>query len=119
MIKRNIGTLDLHLACDPGSSLTPCFLKIVTDLVNCHLGLDKSHIDTEEQSDQKSRVFLQVLYDNKGMDKIGISKILRSKEVISTVPQNFPDKVPLVCYRYTPTESSKLLNFRGESQAVS
>ena len=52
------------------------------------------------------------------MDKIGISKILRSKEVISTVPQNISDKVPLVCYRYTPTVSSKLLNFREESQAV-
>ena len=77
-----------------------------------------SHTDTKEQSDQKSRVFLQVLYDNEGMDKIGISKILRSKEVISTVPQNFPDKVPLVCYRYTPTVSSILLNFREESQAV-
>ena len=71
-------------------------LKIVKDLVNFRLGLGMSHIDTKEQSDQKSRVFLQVRYDNKGMDKIGISKILRSKEVISTVPHNFPDKVPLV-----------------------
>ena len=118
LTKRNIGALDLYLASDPGSSLTPCLLKIVKDLVNFRLGLGMSHIDTKEQSDQKSRVFLQVLYDNKGMDKIGISKILRSKEVISTVPQNFPDKVPLVCYRYTPTVSSKLLNFREESQAV-
>ena len=52
------------------------------------------------------------------MDKIGISKILRSKEVISTVPQNFLDKVPLVYYRYTPTVSTKLLSFKEKSQAV-
>ena len=53
------------------------------------------------------------------MDGIGISKILCSREVISTAPQNFPDKIPLVCYHYTPTVSSKLLNFSEESQAVS
>ena len=52
------------------------------------------------------------------MDKIGISKILRSREMISTVPQNFPDEVAVVCYCYTPTVSSKLLNFGEESQAV-
>ena len=52
------------------------------------------------------------------MDKIGIFKILRSREVVSTVQQNFPDKVLLVCYRYTPTVSSELLNFREKSQAV-
>ena len=52
------------------------------------------------------------------MDKIGNSQILHSREVISTVPQNFQDKAPLVCYHYTPTVSSKLLNFRKESQAV-
>ena len=118
LTKHNIGALDLYLTNDPGSSLTPCLLKIVKDLVNFRLGLGLSHIDTKERSDHKSKVFLQVLYNNKGMDEIGISKILRSKEVISTVPQNFPDKVPLVCYRYTPTVSSELSNFREESQAV-
>ena len=120
LTKQNIGALDLYLVGDLGSSLTPCLLKIVKDLVNFRLGLGMSHIDTKKkkQSDQKSRVFLQVLYDNKGMDKIDISKILRSREVISTVPQNFPDKIPMVCYRYTPTVSSKLLNFREEFQAV-
>ena len=94
LTKRNIGALDLYLASDPGSS--PCLLKIVKDLVNFRLGLGMSHIDTKEQSDHKTRVFLKVLYDNKGMDKIGISKILRSKEVISwyvttTLPQCLPN----------------------------
>ena len=105
LTKRNIGALDLYLASDPGSSLTPCLLKIIKDLVNFCLGLGMSHINTKEQYNQKSSVFLPLLYDNKGMDKIGICKILRSKEVISTVPQNFPDTVPSVCYRYTPTVS--------------
>ena len=117
--KRNIGASDLYPASDQGSSLTHCLLKIVKDLDNFRLGLSMSHIDTKEQSNQKSRVFLQVLHDSKGMDKIGISKIWHLREVISTVPQNFPDKVPLACYRYTPTVSPKLLNFREESQAVS
>ena len=71
LTKCNIGALDLYLASDPGSSLTHCLLKIVKDLVNFRLGLGMSHIGTKEQSDHKSRVFLQVLYDNKGMDKIG------------------------------------------------
>ena len=95
LTKRNIGALDLYLASNLGSSLTLCLLKIVKDLVHFRLDLDISYIDTKEQPDQKSRVFLQVLYDNKGMDKIGISKILRSMVVISTVPQNFPENVSL------------------------
>ena len=77
LTQRNIGALDLYLASDPGSSLSPCLLKFVKDFVNFHLGLGMTHIDTKEQSDQKSRLFLQVLYDNKGMDKIDISKSLR------------------------------------------
>ena len=90
LTKRNIGTLDLYLAGDLSSSFTPCLLKIVKHLVNFRLGQGMSHIDTKEQSNQKSKVFLQLQYDNKGIDKIGISKILRSREVISAVPQNFP-----------------------------
>ena len=76
MTKRNNGALDFYLGSDPGSSLTPCLLQIVKDLVNFRLGLGMSHIDKKEHSDQKSRVFFQVLYDNKGVDKIGLSKIL-------------------------------------------
>ena len=117
LTKRNIDALDLYLANDLDSSLTSCHLNIVRGLVNFRLGQGMSHIDTKYQSNQKSRLFLQLLYENKGMDKVGISKFLRSRKVIYTVPQNFPDQVPLVCYRYTPTGSSKLLNFREESQA--
>ena len=38
LTKRNIGTLDLYLASYPDSSLTPCLLKIFTDIVNFRFG---------------------------------------------------------------------------------
>ena len=96
------------------NSLIPCLLKIVKDLVNsvwAWVCLTSTQKDNLTRNPGCSFKFFMTT-------KAWISKILRSKEVISTVPQNFPDKVPLVCYHNTPTVSPNLLNFREESQAV-
>ena len=69
-----IDALDLYLDSNLDGSLIPCSLNIVRDLVNLCLGLGMSHIDTKEQSNEKSKVFLQLLYGNKGTDKISIPR---------------------------------------------
>ena len=87
--------------------------------MNFRLGLGHSQSQPgQDKSNLKSKVFLQVLFDNKGIDAIGLSSILRSPEVVSTLPSDFSDKVPLVCYKYTPTVATKILNFRTESKKV-
>ena len=74
-------------------------LRVVRDLVNFHLGSGHSQsLLGQDKSNLKSKVSLQVLFDNKGIDAIGLSSILRSPEVVSTLPSHFSDKVPLVCY---------------------
>ena len=87
--------------------------------MNFRLGLGHSQSQQgQDKSNLKSKVYLQVLFDNKGIDAIGLSSILRSPEVVSTLPSDFSDKVPLVCYKYTPTVATKILNFRTESKKV-
>ena len=94
-------------------------LWVVWDLVNFRLGTGHSQSKPgQDKSYLKSKVFLQVLFDNKGIDAIGLSSILCSPEVVSTLPSDFSDKVPVVCYKYTSTVATKILNFRTESKKV-
>ena len=118
---RSLGSLDTYLAGDFITNASQGQLRVVKDLVNSRLELGHSQSQPgQDKSNLTSKVFLQVLFDNKGMDAIGLSSILRSPGVvsISTLPSDFSDKVPLVCYKYTPTVATKILNFRTESKKV-
>ena len=106
---RSLGSLDTYLPGDFTSSVPQVQVRVVRDLVIFPLGLGHSQSQPDQdKSDLKSKVFLQVLLDNKGIDAIGLSSILRSPEVVSTLSSDFSDKVPLVCYKYTPTVQLKL-----------
>ena len=117
--QRSLGSLDTFLAGNITTDISQGQLRIVRDLVNFRLGLGHSQSKPgDDKSNPKSKVFLQVLFENKGIDEVGLSGILRSPDVVSTLPSDFTDKVPLVCYRYTPTIATKILNFKVESKVV-
>ncbi len=113
--KENIGTLDTFLTNANSNIIIPQQFKIVRDLVNYRLGLGTTYVQTPGNN-RKSRVLLKLTYENKGLDKIGLAKILHSAEVVSTLPTTFLDKVPLICYRYKPSIAMQLFNFKEESQ---
>ena len=84
--------------------------------------LGKVHHPTNgKHTHPKSKVFLRVLLENKGIDEVGLPGVLRSAAVVSTLLLDFTDKVPLVCYQYTPRPhpiATKVVNFRVESKVV-
>ena len=117
--RRSLGSLDLYLDENRPTNISTNQLKIIRDLVNFQLGLGSSQSQPEQgTSTQKSKVFLQILFDNKGIDTIGLSSILHSAEVVSKLPSHISDRVPLVCYRYSPPVATKILNFRTESKMM-
>ena len=118
---RSLGSFDTYLALagDFTTNVSQGQLRVVRDLVNFRLGLGHSQSQPgQDKSNLKSKVLLQVFFDNKGIGAIRLSSILRSPEVVSTLPSDFSDKVPLVSYKYTPTVATKVLNFRTESKKV-
>ena len=116
---RSLGSLDPYLSGDFTNNVSQGQLRVVRDLVNFRLGLGHSQSQPgQDIFNLKSKVFLQVLFDNKAVDAIGLSGNLLSPEVVYTLSSDFSDKVPLVCYKYTPTVATKILNFRTESKKV-
>ena len=47
------------------------------------------------------RSYLNVLFHNKGMDKIDLPRILNNKRVMSAVPKHLSGPPPVVSYTYT------------------
>ena len=55
---------------------------------------------------------MNVLFHNKGMDMIHLSRILNSKRVMATVPSYLKGPPPVVSYTYTRTIAGKIFNNR-------
>ena len=55
---------------------------------------------------------MNVLFHNKGMDMIHLSRILNSKRVMATVPSYLKGPPPVVNYAYTRTVAGKIFNNR-------
>ena len=55
------------------------------------------------------RSYLNVLFHNKGMDKIDLPRILNSKRVMSAVPKHLRGPPPVLSYTYTKTMQVKYL----------
>ena len=87
---RSLGSIDTYLAGDFTTYVSQGQLRVVRDLGNFRLGFGHSPSQPgQDKSNLKSKVFLQVLFDNKGIDAIGRSSILRAPEVVSTLPSDF------------------------------
>ena len=64
------------------------------------------------------RSYLNVLFHNKGMDKIDLPRILNSKRVMSAVPKHLSGPPPVVGYTYTKTIAGKIFNPRKVAEQL-
>ena len=55
---------------------------------------------------------MNIMFHNKGMDMINLSRILNSKKVMMAVPKYLRDPPPIVSYTYTRTIAGKIFNNR-------
>ena len=55
---------------------------------------------------------MNVMFHNKGMDMINLSRILNSKKVMAAVPNYLRGPPPIVSYTYTTTIAGKIFNNR-------
>ena len=55
---------------------------------------------------------MNVMFHNKGMDMINLSRILNSKKVMMAVPKYLRGPPPIVSYTYTKTIAGKIFNNR-------
>ena len=55
---------------------------------------------------------MNVMFHNKGMDMINLSRILNSKKVMAAVPNYLRGPPPIVSYMYTRTIAGKIFNNR-------
>ena len=53
---------------------------------------------------------MNVMFHNKGMDMISLSRILNSKKVMAAVPNYLRGPPPIVSYTYTRTIAGKIFN---------
>ena len=77
---------------------------------------NKVHMGNKEvSSDNKmNRMYLNVLFHNKGIEMINIPGILHNRIVSRTVPDFIENQeAPTVSYTYTKTISSKIFNFKN------
>ena len=56
--------------------------------------------------------YMNVMFHNKGMDMINLSRILNSKKVMAAVPNYLRGPPPIVSYTYTTTIAGKIFNNR-------
>ena len=58
------------------------------------------------------RLYVNVLFHNKGMDKINLPIKLNSNRVMSVVPEHLSGPPPVVSYTYTKTITGKIFNHK-------
>ena len=59
---------------------------------------------------------MNVMFHNKGMDMINLTRILNSKKVMVAVPNYLRGPPPIVSYTYTRTIAGKIFNNRKVAQ---
>ena len=75
----------------------------------------RNKVHMEVSSDNKmNRMYLDVLFHNKGIEMLNIPGILHNRIVSRTVPDFVENQeAPTVSYTYTKTISSKIFNFKN------
>ena len=84
-------------------------LRIVYDLLSRKL--QPPHLETTDSKEKK--MFMTLLFHNKGMDLINLPRILNNKTVTSKIPNYFQNtNSPSLCYKYTNTIAAKKFNHK-------
>ena len=93
--------------------------KLVLDgaIPNRILMAFRSKINVATKADNGKREstnknYMNVMFHNKGMDMINLSRILNSKKVMAAVPNYLRGPPPIVSYTYTRTITGKIFNNR-------
>ena len=85
-------------------------LMLARDLIRLEINVATKADNGKRESTNKN--FMNVMFHNKGMDMINLSRVLNSKKVMAAVPNYLRDPRPIVSYTYTRTIASKLFNNR-------
>ena len=87
----------------------------VKDIIDDRI-ISKLLLNTSNKKQEKKTPthFCKVVFDNKCMERIALQKILRSQEVLDTIPGNFNFRSePTVIYKYVPPIRNKIFNYNG------
>ena len=84
-------------------------LRVLYDLLSRKLlPPSKETADTKE-----AKLFMTLLFHNKGMDLINLPRILNNRTVMSKIPDYFEHtSPPSLCYKYTNTIASQIFNHK-------
>ena len=97
------------------SSINPIHIQkfdIITDLISCKLF--KTSIDIKSKK-PKGGIFVNISFENKGVEIVNLPRIFHLKSVIETLPFKLKDRItdiPTVTYSYEIPIRSKVLNYK-------
>ena len=91
---------------------------IIKDLI---VHLTRTRYELNPQTKKKGRseknVFFILSFINKGIEKIGLERILREKNTVSLVPKSFRYS-PIISYRYTKPIRNKIFNYQKALKCI-
>ena len=87
-------------------------LILVRDLMAFRLKINVAAKVENYKRESTNKNYMNVMFHNKGMDMINLSRILNSKKVMAAVPNYLRVPPPIVSYTYTRTIAGKILNNR-------
>ena len=87
-------------------------LMLVRDLMAFRLKINVATKADNGKRESTNKNYMNVMFDNKGMDMINLSRILNSYKVMAAVPNYLSGPPPIVSYTYTRTIAGKIFNNR-------
>ena len=108
-ISQDTFVMVLDLLQDPNRKIPRVLLDIMKDILSQRLMTHKE--PNSESTKERPKVFAKILYHNKGMEMIGLNKIMHESQ--DTIPKSFKNReTPCILYTRTKSIRSKILNYR-------
>ena len=93
-------------------AIPTCILMLVRDLMALRLKINVTTKADNGKRESTKKNYMNVMFHNKGMDMINLSRILNSNKVMAAVPNYLRGPLPIVRYTYTRTIAGKIFNNR-------
>ena len=91
------------------------FFYAALDIIKSKIGKPPSHRVSKKAAPSNR---CHISFNNKALDFININRILRSNDVVNTLPTNLRSDSPTVVYQLTDTIRSKLFNYKEFVQSI-
>ena len=91
------------------------FFYAALDIIKSKIGKPPSHRVSKKAAPTNR---CHISFNNKALDFININSILRSNDVVNTLPTNLRSDSPTVVYQLTDTIRSKLFNYKEFVQSI-